>query len=49
MESVDALITNEKGVTLVTYYADCTPLFFVDQKIRQSDLPMPDGEELSAE
>lgn len=30
MESVDALITNETGVTLVTYYADCTPLFFVD-------------------
>ena len=30
MASVDALITNEKGVTLVTYYADCTPLFFVD-------------------
>lgn len=32
IESVDALITNEKGVTLVTYYADCTPLFFVDTK-----------------
>ncbi len=32
MESVDALTTNEKGVTLVTYYADCTPLFFVDTK-----------------
>ena len=30
LESVDALITNEPGVTLVTYYADCTPLFFVD-------------------
>ncbi len=30
IESVDALITNEKGLTLVTYYADCTPLFFVD-------------------
>ena len=30
LESVDALITNETGVTLVTYYADCTPLFFVD-------------------
>ncbi len=30
IESVDALITNEKNVTLVTYYADCTPLFFVD-------------------
>lgn len=32
MESVDALITNEKGVTLVTYFADCTPLLFVDTK-----------------
>ena len=32
LSSVDALITNEKGVTLVTYYADCTPLFFVDTK-----------------
>ena len=32
MESVDALITNEPAVTLVTYYADCTPLFFVDTK-----------------
>lgn len=34
MQSVDALITNEKGITLVTYYADCTPLFFVDTKNR---------------
>lgn len=34
MESVDALITNEPGVTLVTYYADCTPMFFVDTKTR---------------
>ena len=32
IESVDALITNEPSVTLVTYYADCTPLFFVDTK-----------------
>ncbi len=32
MQSVDALITDESGVTLVTYYADCTPLFFVDTK-----------------
>lgn len=30
--SVDALVTNVPGVTLVTYYADCTPLFFVDTK-----------------
>lgn len=32
IQSVDALVTNEQGVTLVTYYADCTPLFFVDTK-----------------
>lgn len=34
IRSVDGLVTNEKGVTLVTYYADCTPLFFVDTKRR---------------
>lgn len=28
--SVDGLVTNKKGITLVTYYADCTPIFFVD-------------------
>ena len=32
IQSVDALVTNNKNVTLVTYYADCTPLFFVDVK-----------------
>ena len=31
-QSADALITQDKDVTLVTYYADCTPLFFVDTK-----------------
>ena len=30
MKSVDGLITNENNVTLVTYYADCVPLFFLD-------------------
>lgn len=30
--SADALVTNSKDVTLVTYYADCTPVFFVDTK-----------------
>lgn len=30
LQSVDALVTIEPGVTLCTYYADCTPLFFVD-------------------
>lgn len=32
MLSVDALITDSSNVTLVTYYADCTPVFFVDTK-----------------
>lgn len=32
VESADAQITNDKNVTLVTYYADCTPVFFVDTK-----------------
>lgn len=29
-EGVDGLVTNEPGVTLVTHYADCVPLYFVD-------------------
>lgn len=29
-ENVDGLVTNEPGIALVTYYADCVPLFFVD-------------------
>lgn len=29
-ESADALITNEPGVALVTSFADCTPVFFID-------------------
>ncbi|MBE6023645.1 MAG: peptidoglycan editing factor PgeF [Cellulosilyticum sp.] len=31
-ESMDGLYTNEKGVTLVTHYADCVPLFFYAPK-----------------
>ena len=27
---IDGLITNESGVTLITFYADCVPLYFVD-------------------
>lgn len=27
---VDGLLTNEPGITLVTFYADCVPLYFVD-------------------
>ena len=29
-EGVDGLITNVRGLTLATFYADCVPLFFVD-------------------
>ncbi len=29
-EDVDGIITNEKQIALVTYYADCVPLYFVD-------------------
>lgn len=29
---VDGLVTNVKGAALVTFYADCVPLFFVDEK-----------------
>lgn len=30
MQSVDGLITDEPGVTLVTHYADCVPIFLLD-------------------
>ena len=29
-KDVDGLITNEKGIVLCTFFADCVPLFFVD-------------------
>lgn len=29
---IDGLITNEQGIVLVTFYADCVPLYFVDIK-----------------
>ncbi|ONI44190.1 hypothetical protein AN641_08075 [Candidatus Epulonipiscioides gigas] len=31
-KDVDGIYTNEKGVTLVTHYADCVPLFFYAPK-----------------
>jgi YfiH family protein len=31
---IDGLITNEKGIPLVTFYADCVPLYFVDPENR---------------
>lgn len=32
LNDIDGLITNEPGVCLVTTYADCVPLYFVDVK-----------------
>ncbi len=34
MEDVDGLCTDDPGVTLVIYCADCVPLYFVDEKRR---------------
>lgn len=31
---IDGLITDEEGIVLATFYADCVPLFFVDTKRR---------------
>ncbi|WMJ88285.1 peptidoglycan editing factor PgeF [Anaerocolumna sp. MB42-C2] len=31
-KGIDGLITNEPGITLATYYADCVPLYLVDMK-----------------
>ncbi len=32
LNDIDGLITNEKNITLVTYYADCVPIYFYDDK-----------------
>lgn len=32
IKGVDALITNQKGVALATFYADCTPILMLDVK-----------------
>lgn len=33
-QGIDGLITDVPGIPLVTFYADCVPLYFVDQKHR---------------
>lgn len=30
LKGIDAIVTNEPGLTLVTFYADCVPIFIVD-------------------
>lgn len=32
IKGIDGLITNEKNIPLITFYADCVPLFFYDPK-----------------
>lgn len=33
-ENVDGLVTNVPGLVLITYYADCVPLYFIDPEHR---------------
>lgn len=33
-QDVDGLITNEPGITLATFYADCVPLYLVDPAVK---------------
>ena len=50
-ENIDGLITNVPGLTLVTFFADCVPLYFVDPVHRAIGLShsgwkgSPDGTE----
>ena len=41
---VDGLITDRPGVTLVTFFADCVPLYFLDRKRRAIGLAIRAGE-----
>jgi YfiH family protein len=34
VEPADAMVTNQPGILLVAYYADCVPLYFFDPKKR---------------
>lgn len=34
LKKADGMITNERNITLVTLYADCVPIFFLDPKIK---------------
>lgn len=29
-DNVDGLVTNEPGLCLITYFADCVPVYFID-------------------
>ncbi len=44
---IDGMITDEPGVVLATFYADCVPLYFVDPVHRAIDFHIPAGVERS--
>ena len=47
-ENIDGLITNVPGLTLVTFFADCVPLYFVDPEVSE-DVADAFKEEFGAE
>ena len=44
-DDIDGLATDIPGIALVTFYADCVPLYFVDPVPGPSDWRIPAGEE----
>ena len=40
---MDGLVTNEPGLCLATFYADCVPLFFVDPVKKRLGSAILDG------
>ena len=43
LPETDGMITRAPGLCLVTFYADCVPLYFVDPVERQWAFPIPAG------
>lgn len=42
---IDGLITDEQGIALATFFADCVPLYFVDKTHKAIGLAIRAGEE----
>lgn len=45
INNTDGLMTNIPGIPLITFYADCVPLFFLDKKTKQLPLCIQAGRE----
>ncbi len=43
LSGINEILTKEKGILLIAFYADCIPLYFYDPEKKSSGLPMPDG------